>query len=229
MKFSATILLLAASSAAGRKQCLPGTIDTTQNGSGYSFSREGYHTKCNDGTSDHIDNAQDAGQCAAGCAAKGDMSTSLKLHGFDYNCDKKTCDCIYGTKWETINDHVKSSNENMACYALDQDACFPGITDNGFRQKGDHTKCNDGNFSTVKKTVQDANQCDKECTAMGDASTSLLLYGFDFDCDAKTCDCLYGTKWETIDGKVTSTSENKACYGKDKNVEEEDVHFIMDN
>ena len=147
MKISATILLLAASSAAGKlvnnywyrtipsashsqysqcaiflptghRQCLPGTIDTTQNGSDYSFRREGYRTTCNDGTSDHVDNAQDASQCAAGCAAKGDASTSLLLHGFDYNCDKKTCDCIYGTKWETINDHVKSSNENMACYAL---------------------------------------------------------------------------------------------------------------
>ena len=44
-----------------------------------------------------------------------------------------------------------------------------------------------------------------------------------------TCDCLYGTKWESIDDKVTATSENKACYGKEQDVEEEDVQYIMDN
>ena len=54
------------------------------------------------------------------CVNKGDLSSSLKLYGFDYNNNAHEYDCLYGTQWEDIKEKIKPSNENIACYSLEQ-------------------------------------------------------------------------------------------------------------
>ena len=219
---------------------------TTANGNDYVFDREyidgssSQGTTCNDGNYESIDNVSSADECGVKCVYKGDLSSSLLLYGYDYNCDTKECDCLYGTQWEEIETKVQPTNENMACYGLEEDdeadvsivlvsknnqmRCqLPSSTSvngqdyvfdreyiDGSSSSG--TKCNDGNYESIKN-VNSADECGAKCVYKGNLSSSLFLYGYDYSCDTRECDCLYGTQWEDIDTKVQPTNENMACYG----------------
>lgn len=97
-------------------ECFPST--TTK--SGYKFESEGLHSKCDTGASSDTYFAEDAASCAKVCADKGDLSTSLLLMGFNFNCRTQDCTCQYGTKWETIDGFVDyaNGNTNAQCYAV---------------------------------------------------------------------------------------------------------------
>jgi len=217
---------------------------TTANGQDYVFDREyvlgssSPGTTCNDGTYSSINKKiKSASECGVACVYKGDMSSTLLLHGYDYNCDDQKCDCIYGTKWEDINTKVKPSKKNMACYGLESDGPAPTPTDqcvdnlpNEARIAGKDdedylfkreyldgssspgTTCNDGTSESFEN-VQNTDACAIKCAYKGDMSSSLLLKGFDYNCDDQECDCIYETKWEDINTKVKPSKKNMACYG----------------
>jgi hypothetical protein len=77
------------------------------------------HATCYDGTGTSFSHIRSADQCADKCTREGDLSSTLLLYGFDFDCDDDKCTCLYGTKWEsgpTPNEH---SSKSVACYALE--------------------------------------------------------------------------------------------------------------
>ncbi|EJK58490.1 hypothetical protein THAOC_21378 [Thalassiosira oceanica] len=82
----------------------------------------------------------------------------------------------------------------------------------GFRRLKTHATCYDGTGTSFRH-IRSADQCAEKCTREGDMSSTLLLYGFDYDCDDDKCTCLYGTKWESGPKPNQHSRRNVACYG----------------
>jgi len=74
------------------------------------------------------------------------------------------------------------------------------------------TSCNSGTYETINGEVGSVDVCARKCVQKGDLSSVLLLKGIDYDCDAKKCDCIYGTKTHDIYGDIKHVSGNKSCY-----------------
>ena len=112
MKSCAVALVLSSCIASTRaSSCLP-----QQAG---NFRRLKTRATCYDGTGTSFSHIRSADQCADKCTREGDMSSTLLLYGFDFDCDDDKCTCLYGTKWEsgpTPNEH---SSKSVACYALE--------------------------------------------------------------------------------------------------------------
>ncbi|EJK63700.1 hypothetical protein THAOC_15629 [Thalassiosira oceanica] len=83
------------------------------------FRRLKTHATCYDGTGTSFRHIRSADQCAEKCTREGDMSSTLLLYGFDYDCDDDKCTCLYGTKWESGPKPNKHSRRNVACYGLE--------------------------------------------------------------------------------------------------------------
>ena len=91
---------------------------------GYHLVSQGKHTQCNTGASQGpFEDISDAATCANVCAAQGNMSSTLLFMGLNYFEDTQTCECLYGTQWETMDSYVDYVNGFVTCYAQDPFPC----------------------------------------------------------------------------------------------------------
>ena len=91
---------------------------------GYHLVSQGKHTQCNTGASQGpFEDISDAATCANVCAAQGNMSSTLLFMGLNYFEDTQTCECLYGTQWETMDSYVGYVNGFVTCYAQDPFPC----------------------------------------------------------------------------------------------------------
>merc|ERR1711897_30915 len=89
---------------------------TVSNEVGYRFMGVGKNTQCNTGASQSYPDIADAATCADVCAAEGNLSATLLIMGLNYDCGQKTCECLYGTQWEKIDEYVSYVNGYVQCY-----------------------------------------------------------------------------------------------------------------
>jgi len=91
---------------------------------GYHLVSQGKRTQCNTGASQGpFEDISDAATCANVCAAQGNMSSTLLFMGLNYFEDTQTCECLYGTQWETMDSYVGYVNGFVTCYAQDPFPC----------------------------------------------------------------------------------------------------------
>ena len=109
-------------------QCtLPTEVTANAFGTSYIFTRESPQyssTTCFVGNSFvpfQADNVQDcANQCAGRSPSPGGMPGSKEMVGIDYSCDTMMCTCLIGNGGTNLQSTVQLTNENMACYFVEQ-------------------------------------------------------------------------------------------------------------
>ena len=76
----------------------------------------GDHTQCDESNSSAYYDVEDESDCATKCAGEGDLSSTLLLQGFNYNCFERVCTCLYGTERTDFQGTLGYVNGYIRCW-----------------------------------------------------------------------------------------------------------------